>query len=178
MDDFVDSKSIYQSCERRPGDDYNADARGFEEAKTLLKREGWTNPYTLYWTRPGKEGKAGVSATFGVAKSNGVPLLHVFSSNAEPFKENKNYSPFAVFAILGHNGDFSKAASELVDEGYGDQRGHVSNRKELPKEVKAQFIATATKGSTLPPMQPWPPRWRPLCSTPGRRWLHIGPWAT
>ena len=46
---------------------------------------------------------------------------------------------------MGHNGDFSKAASELVDEGYGDQRGHVSNRKELPKEVKAQFIATATK---------------------------------
>lgn len=145
VDNFVDSKSIYQSCERRPGDDYNADARGFEEAKTLLKRAGWTNPYTLYWTRPGKEGKAGVSATFGVAKPNGVPLLHVFSSNAEPFKENKNYSPFAVFAILGHNGDFSKAASELVDEGYGDQRGHVSNRKELPKEVKAQFIATATK---------------------------------
>jgi len=99
--------------EPRPGDVFDE----HEDLLPLLLNAGWQvyGPpveEVVRLTRPGKE-DPGTSATLGHHKdANGRPLLHVFSSNAAPFEENHTYDAFAVFALLYHNGDFSKAAVE------------------------------------------------------------------
>ena len=68
---------------------------------------------------------ARTSAGAGLARTRaGVPrcgtgVFYVFSSNAAPFEPNQAYSPFAVYALLEHQGDFAQAASALRDEGFG-----------------------------------------------------------
>jgi len=96
----------------RPGDDFNA--RG--DPRKVLTDHGWTrvsNGDNEHWCRPGK--LAGTSATL----KDGV--FYVFSTNAPPFEAHKGYSPFAVYALLEHHGDFNAAASALAAQGYGDQ---------------------------------------------------------
>jgi hypothetical protein len=95
----------------RPGDDFNE--RG--DVRALLRKHGWTlvkGGDNEYWRRPGKS--AGTSATL----KDGV--LYVFSSNAAPFEPNQAYSPFRVFTLLEHRGDYSDAASALRAAGFGD----------------------------------------------------------
>ncbi len=94
----------------RPGDDFNE--RG--DPRDVLRAHGWTlvRPgENEYWRRPGKP--AGTSATL---KDR---VFYVFSTNAAPFEAHKGYSPFAVYALLEHAGDFSAAASALASDGYG-----------------------------------------------------------
>ncbi len=50
-----------------------------------------------------------------------MQLLHVFSSNAAPFEPSQTYTPFAVYALLEHGGNFTEAAKSLARQGYGDQ---------------------------------------------------------
>jgi len=104
-----------ESAGLSPGDDYNA--RG--DYESLLERHGWQHKgghggKTL-WQRPGKTGP-GISAT---SNYGGRGLLHVFSSNAAPFEPEQSYSPFGVYALLEHGGDYSEAARELGRQGYG-----------------------------------------------------------
>jgi len=101
----------------RLGDVYNNSQEGIAEAKALLRRAGWVfDKSETAVRRPGKN-DIGYSATFGktFSKSGGHPLFWVFSSNAYPFEDEHGYSPFSIFAILAHNGDYSSAASELSD---------------------------------------------------------------
>lgn len=94
----------------RPGDDFNE--RG-DPRETLLKH-GWALAKAgenEHWRRPGKA--AGTSATL---KDR---VFYVFSTNAPPFEAHKGYSPFAVYALLEHDGDFAAAASALSAQGYG-----------------------------------------------------------
>jgi len=96
----------------RPGDDYNA--RG--DVRSLLQSHGWTcvkGGQNEYWRRPGKT--VGWSATL---KNN---VFYVWSTNASPFESQKPYSPFSVYALLEHSGDFSRAAAELSRQGYGQK---------------------------------------------------------
>ena len=102
---------VSDACTGRPGDDFNA--RG--DVRALLARHGWTLAVpgeNEYWRRPGKD--RGWSATF---KDR---VFYVFSSSAPPFEPNRAYSPFSVYAMLEHGGDFQNAASRLRAEGYGD----------------------------------------------------------
>ena len=97
-----------------PGDDFNA--RG--DIHGLLTDAGWqfcgTKPDgNEQWTRPGKDPRNGMSATYKDGS------FYVFSSNAAPFEPNVKYSPFAVYATLRHGGDFTAAASALHTLGYG-----------------------------------------------------------
>ena len=97
-----------------PGDDFNA--RG--DVHPLLLAAGWqfagNNPDgNELWTRPGKDPRNGISATYKDGS------FYVFSSNAAPFEPNVMYSPFAVYATLNHNGDYTAAASALLTQGYG-----------------------------------------------------------
>ena len=97
-----------------PGDDFNA--RG--DIHPLLLAAGWqfagNNPDgNELWTRPGKDPRKGISATYKDGS------FYVFSSNAAPFEPNVMYSPFAVYATLNHNGDYTAAASALLSQGYG-----------------------------------------------------------
>jgi hypothetical protein len=97
--------------DKRPGDDYNA--RG--DVRALLIKAGWTLARpgeNEFWRRPGKD--RGWSSTLRDR------VFYVFSSNAAPFEPNRAYSPFAVYALLEHQGDFAQAASALRAEGFGD----------------------------------------------------------
>jgi hypothetical protein len=97
----------------RPGDDYNR--RG--DVQSVLAAHGWTylhaDDTNEHWRRPGK--KKGQSATLRIEDRT----FYVFSSNAYPFEMGTSYSPFAVYAILEHDGDFSTATSALSTQGYG-----------------------------------------------------------
>jgi hypothetical protein len=100
--------------EGMPGADYNA--RG--DVLALLENHGWNIVYTrrdgvVCLRRPGKE--CGTSATFGIG---GTRYLYVFSTSTE-FESERAYSPFAVYAKLEHDDDFSAAAQTLAALGYG-----------------------------------------------------------
>ena len=103
--------------ERFPGDDYNE--RG--DFRSLLKYYGWQFVRSRPdgnedWTRPGKDPRLGISATF----KDGC--FYVFSTDAAPFEPQIKYSPFAIYATLRHNGDFTAAAGDLARQGYGKAR--------------------------------------------------------
>lgn len=143
------SPEIYPNSESRPGDEYNLSDRAIKEIPAILEHSGWKKGGRCYWVRPGKEKKDGISATFGKAKTpNGIPLFHVFSSNAYPFEDGKNYTPFAVFSILEHNGKFSDAAKELVDEGFGTPYVKEDSYSEIPKSIKEGMEAQRAKIET------------------------------
>ncbi len=95
----------------RPGDDFNS--RG--DVRAILEQAGWSlakSGENEYWRRPGK--------TSGWSASLKDRVFYVFSANAAPFEPNRAYSPFTVYTLLKHGGDFQRAASELRVSGYGD----------------------------------------------------------
>lgn len=94
----------------RPGDDFNK--RG--DVREWLLKHDWVLDKpgeNEQWRRPGKTTQH--SATL----KNGV--FSVFSTNAHPFEASKSYSPFHVYTVLEHGGDFSAAARALSEMGYG-----------------------------------------------------------
>ena len=114
----------------RPGDDFNA--RG--DVRSVLIKHGWTSlgvqsDGNEHWRRPGKT--EGNSATL----KDGV--FYVFSSNAAPFEPEHGYSPFHVYSLLEHGGDFGKAAAALSEEGYGST--HVELLPNID-EIVASFM--------------------------------------
>ncbi len=119
----------------RPGDDFNR--RG--DVRALLKAHDWSlvrDGENSCWRRPGKA--TGTSATL----KDGV--FYVFSSNAAPFEPSQGYSPFAVYSILVHGGDWSAAACALRLEGYGEgaERGSTS-------ALHASLLRSEPSGSQL-----------------------------
>src|SRR5690606_34767582 len=59
----------------------------------------------------------------------------VFSTSTE-FEPMKAYQPYAVFAILECNGDYSAAAKKLIDLGYGDKEEEVRSPKmDIPSSI-------------------------------------------
>ena len=105
-------RDAYEQFDDRPGDEFNA--RG--NVGEILKLHGWQfvgqDQVNQHWRRPDKT-QGGLSAT--LRKSNNT--FYVFSSNAYPFEGSKAYSPFAVYTLLEHNGDFAEAASKLSSDG-------------------------------------------------------------
>ena len=117
--DFTMYEPDCSNFEKRPGDEFN-ERINFGE---MLTYYGWKLLRTLpdgnqYWQRPGKDGDL-QSATL----KDGI--FYVFSSNAAPFESNKGYTAFSAFALLCHNGDFSKAAADLLEQGFGQPKGVV-----------------------------------------------------
>lgn len=97
--------------ELRPGDDFNEHG----DALGILTAHGWSILFwrgdTAYLERKDKP-ERGVSATW-----NYIPRkLYVFSTNAAPFDADRTYSPFAIKALLEHNGDFRATAGALRGE--------------------------------------------------------------
>ncbi len=138
----------------RPGDDYNE--RG--EYEVLLEQHGWRRMHSSgdkgIWQRPGKTGR-GISATSNYAGSG---LFYVFSSNASPFAPEKAYSPFAVYALLEHSGDFREAAKKLGSGGFGEQlTAGVESR--LPRGSRNGTGGSKNdtdRAASLPDADPWP----------------------
>ncbi|MCL2645416.1 MAG: AAA family ATPase [Phycisphaerales bacterium] len=119
----------------RPGDAFNA--RG--DVTGLLVQHGWTlvrDGENQYWRRPGKN--KGWSATL---KDR---VFYVFSSNAAPFDGPKAYGPFAVYTMLEHNGDYTKAASTLRTQGYGSTPSPSSSPPSASSPPSSSFDGTTS----------------------------------
>ncbi|HUT11776.1 MAG TPA: AAA family ATPase [Thermoguttaceae bacterium] len=106
--------STYENLDTsRPGDEFNQ--RG--DVRAILRAHGWALSRTgenEQWRRPGK--RSGCSATL----KDGV--FYVFSTNAAPFEHNRAYSPFAVYTLLEHGGDYAAASSALRQRGFGQEQ--------------------------------------------------------
>ncbi|MCR5414832.1 MAG: AAA family ATPase [Kiritimatiellae bacterium] len=99
----------------RPGDDFSR--RG--DIRPILCARGWeflgTKPDgNELWRRPGKT-SGSHSATFD------GNVFYVFSSNAAPFEGGEGYSRFQVYSLLECGGDYTRAARELLEKGFGER---------------------------------------------------------
>lgn len=124
----------------QPGDDFSE--RG--DVAAILTKHGWRlilDGNNQQWCRPGKT--TGCSATL----KDGV--FYVFSSNAAPFEANQSYSPFAVYALLEHGGDFSAATRQLASEGYGKAKDNDVNLSSF-----LDGLSGTTKPKAKPPAEP------------------------
>jgi putative DNA primase/helicase len=124
----------------KPGDDFSRRGPDWSE---ILTPHGWEvareRGEVRYWRRPGKDG-VGWSATTGFCRGkDGADLLHVFSSNADPFENDKSYGKFAAFALLAHNGDFGAAAKELARQGYGERKKTAQAQRDAPAGAACEW---------------------------------------
>jgi hypothetical protein len=99
----------------RPGDAYNAEMH----PAAILAARKWTRVREfdglVFWRRPDK--KVGWSATTGLTSKKGSRLCRIFTESAGI--PSGTYDAFGLYAAFEHNGDLSKAASELSRQGYG-----------------------------------------------------------
>lgn len=143
--------------EARPGDDFNL--RG--DIRPLLVARGWkylgkTPDGNEHWCRPGKAEDA-TSATF----KDGV--FYVFSSNATPFEANRGYTPFSVYGLLEHDGNFKEAAASLLEQGFGkptirpdvDLRAFLESVQSGDGMIPATAFLTPVVETTEPPKVFW-----------------------
>lgn len=125
-----------------PWQDYNEKA----DIIQLLEAEGWTyvnqSGPRINLRRPGNT-TAKTSANY----HTDLRLFKVFTTSSI-FETDKGYTPFAVYTILKHNGDFSAAAKQLIKDGYGTPLPSVERKvtavvhqaikdKKSEKEIKA-----------------------------------------
>lgn len=108
-------------------DDYNN--RG--DVVSLLQSNGWKivkrqGAKTIF-LRPGQ-----ASSTSSGNYDENKKWFSVFTTSSE-FEPEKAYLPYAVFAILECNGDFSEASKKLYEMGYGD-------REEIKKEASSTRV--------------------------------------
>ena len=107
---------------KTPWDDYNEKSNPIE----LLQRHGWTvvqnqSERTIF-KRPGTTDSRS-SGDFHHTKN----LFKVFTTSSQ-FEPGKGYKPFALYTILEHNGDYSKAAKKLIADGYGEASQNVDKK--------------------------------------------------
>ncbi len=130
---------------KTPGDAYNARENALDEMRDMILENGWAfagdgkledGTPCEHYTRPGKD--AGPSASL-LIPLDGLPIFHVFTTNAPPLEPDDDYSPFALYAMLKHNGDFKAAAAALHAKGYGEKEAG----KKTPgiNELAAGFLA-------------------------------------
>ena len=126
----------------------------------ILERHGWEKTgrrgatsdgaSTELVRRPGK--KRGHSGTIWQGRDGWI--LTSYSTNADPLDgdgDGKHYYAGAIFAILECNGNFSEAARQLRNEGYGDRKtpDPPADRHPDPPETPA----TSADGGHAKPMQ-------------------------
>ncbi len=114
--DAVSENTVFERQSDRPGDLFNADADTPRAILELLLRHGWTMDHETeqHWflKHPGNRSKEHSTT---LSKSNG--FLHTFSPNT-PFEQNRNTPPFEIYAILEADGDFTRAAAKLAEDGF------------------------------------------------------------
>jgi hypothetical protein len=114
-----------------PGDDYNARTSWDEILLPLGWSKVFTNRGTTAWRRPGKS--EGISATTGF---DGTDFFYCFSTSTI-FDAERAYSKFAVYTLVEHGGDFSKAASALKAKGFGTGGGSALQPIDLSSWLEA-----------------------------------------
>jgi len=142
----------------RIGDKYNESPQALIECRAILTHAGWTFANDgKHARRPGKK-DAGYSATLDIVHSRtGIPLFHVFSPNAAPFKQGWNYNPYAVYVILGHGGNWKEATKEMAQRAeFADMGKPNTVRKThaaLPEFVEEEIIKETMVGTAPPPIK-------------------------
>jgi hypothetical protein len=115
-----------------PWDDYNN--RG--DVVSLLESHGWTYVKThgprIYLKRPGDTDSL-LSGDYNTE----LNLFKVFSTSTE-FEEGKGYKPSAVFALLECGNDFSLAAKNLYNMGYGERNTYKPEKELVVEQVKEE----------------------------------------
>lgn len=100
----------------RPGDDFNARCSW----DTILIPHGWTRTgqrgTEVLWTRPGKDGRDGHSASTGYAAD--ADRMFVWSTSAGLPSETP-LSKFFVYTELNHGGDWVASTRDLSAQGFG-----------------------------------------------------------
>jgi hypothetical protein len=113
----------YQSgYSKTPWDDFNE--RG--DIVAILVKNGWTivneTSERVVFKRPGQtESKS--SGDY----HKGLKLFKVFTTSTQ-FDAGKGYNHYATYTYLEHNKDYSKAAKELIKQGYGEQGGFIEKK--------------------------------------------------
>ena len=117
----------------RSGDKFNRKG----DSKALLEKHGWTFVRTAekgdQWRRPGKA--EGISATY----FPDTKVFYDFSSNSM-LDVGKGYTPFSLFAMLEADGDFSKAAKQLVDQGYVEDEPTEGNLTKVDLFLAERYV--------------------------------------
>ena len=151
----------------KPGDDYNARA----DWRDILV--GWKVVYSAagvtYWRRPGKT--EGISATTG---RNDGDNLYVFTTSTT-FEQQKPYSKFAAYAHLYHNDDFSAAAKDLRQQGFGSSSlPSIQNSLSPLATPLAPIMAISNEA----PVDEDESSWKPVDLTPFFDGTYVAPKAT
>lgn len=136
-----------------PGNRYNAGTTWRE----LLEPDGWTLSRVMRggvegWTRPGKNGRDGISATVGY---EGIDKLYVFTGSVPFLPSGKLYSRWAYMTYRDYGGDFSASASAInadprFTQPVGDWLDEIENTATLPDAPATETPATPTARPTLP----------------------------
>ena len=85
---------------------------------TLLDADGWSyngrdnnETEVVYWTRPGKDTRSGISASTNYAGSD---LLYVWSTSVEGLDSDRAYDKYGYMVRRDFGGDFKAAADHFV----------------------------------------------------------------
>jgi Protein of unknown function (DUF3987) len=104
----------------RPGDAFNAVRRGSD----ILHIAGFTpgrrdrSSGEEHWVRPGKEKRAGTSAT--VYPDGHTTIWSETVRSWWPAVEvRRPYDPFGLYTVICHDGDFTASSDALATQGYG-----------------------------------------------------------
>lgn len=104
--------------DKLPADDYN-EKHNWQDMQSMLESHGWQaikeDSKRVYMRRPGKSNG---SHSGDILKDR--CLFKNWSSNSLNGEE-ATYSMFGLYAMLNHMGDYSEAAKDLYQQGYGER---------------------------------------------------------
>ncbi len=131
----------------KPGEAYNAAHTVLE----LANEYGWSEVSrdgdTIYLNRPGAKNPKGVDASIITTKT-GEQRFYPFSTSTA-FDAQKCYSPFAMYAVEKHRGNFIEAARELGKLGYGKTPDEAKKKDEAKgKDPKNSITSKLQKSYT------------------------------
>lgn len=126
------NKPRFKSNGKSPFDDYNENG----DVVALLQEHGWRvvtqKGQKTIFLRPGQTTSQS-SGNF----DHGRNWFSVFTTSTE-FDPQKAYLPYAVFAVLECNKDFSAAAKRLVELGFGERKETEKKPAESTRVIKSR----------------------------------------
>jgi hypothetical protein len=130
-----------------PGDHYNRAHTGHQ----LLEQLGFHTPRTdhtgTHYTRPGKNAKAGTSATVYATDGHTTIWSDTYTASHPALETRRPYDPFGLYTCTQHAGDYKAAAAALQAQGYGPAPG-------IQWEDITPTAPTQTHRNNLPPVLP------------------------
>lgn len=129
----IPQKKTYKEKGLSPFDDYNQRA----DVCLLLQQHGWKvvnqKGQKTIFLRPG-QATSQTSGNFDHSKN----WFSVFTTSTE-FEPQKAYLPYAVYAVLECNKDFSLAYKKLLEDGYGDKPEDKKKEQESTRVIKSRI---------------------------------------